>query len=114
MDTSKPARINCRCSCSLGVAIAMMGAVSAVAEPFAPYGALPSREALPERSCLTVAPDGTLCVNGKPRFLTATVFYHDKECGVKTSGYPNELAWLYEAFPAQPDMQRIGIDVQKG
>lgn len=110
MDTSKPERIICRYSCSLGVAIAMMGAVSAVAEPFAPYGALPSREALPERSCLTVALDGTLCVNGKPRFLTATVFYHDKECGVKTSGYPNELAWLYEAFPAQPDMQRIGID----
>lgn len=81
------------------------------ADPFAVFETIPAAERLPRGGALTVAADGTLAVNGAPRYLTATLFYGGAdECKTHTSGYSADLNWLYEAIPGYEGMQRLGID----
>ncbi len=87
------------------VAAISSAAVSAIAgvegaDPFVRFADIPAAEALPRSASLTVAPDGTFLVNGKPRYLTATIFYGGtSERFIHTSGYPACLNWLYEEIP---------------
>ena len=81
------------------------------ADPFVRFADIPAAEVLPRSASLTVAPDGTFLVNGKPRYLTATIFYGGtSDRFVHTSGYPECLNWLYEEIPDFEGMQRMGVD----
>lgn len=87
------------------------GVAAESGDPFTPFAAIPAAERLPRGAALTVGEDGTFRVNGEPRYLTATIVYGDgTEFARRTSGYPDELRWLYEAIPDFEGMQRLGID----
>ena len=91
---------------------AILFAAALAADPFVPFAAVSDAECLPRGAMLSVANDGTFRVNGKPRYLTATLYYGSlaKEFALPTSGYPLSLKWLYEDVPGYEEMQRIGID----
>lgn len=83
----------------------------AASDPFVRFADVPAAELLPRAAALSVAPDGTFLVNGKPRYLTATIFYGGTdERHIHTSGYPSDLNWLYEEIPDYEGMQRLGVD----
>lgn len=94
--------------------LALVGAVAAsvsAADPFAKFDDVPVAERLSRNAALEVAADGTFRVNGRPRYLTATLFYGGAdECDIRTSGYPDDLRWLYEDIPGYEGLQRLGID----
>ncbi|MGN0833278.1 MAG: hypothetical protein ACI4RD_06480 [Kiritimatiellia bacterium] len=92
------------------LAIAAHGAPAAADDPFPPPGAVPSVERLPSGAALGVAPDGTFCVNGVPRYLTGTIIYGDTSEWFATGGYAPSLKWLYEAVPDFVGFQRVGVD----
>ncbi|MBQ6135763.1 MAG: hypothetical protein IJI73_00145, partial [Kiritimatiellae bacterium] len=84
---------------------------AAAADPFVRFADIPASERLPRAASLSVAPDGTFLVDGRPRYLTATIFYSgQEERFIHTSGYPDCLKWLYEEVPGYEGMQRVGID----
>ena len=81
------------------------------ADPFVSFADIPEPERLPRAASLSVAPDGSFLVNGRPRYLTATIFYGGtEERHIHTSGYPASLNWLYEEIPDFEGMQRLGVD----
>lgn len=81
-------------------------------DPFPDYASLPSRETCPAGGVFAVAPDGSLSIDGKPRYLTATIWYGhtELECREDTPGYVDELKWLYMNMPDYQAMQRLGLD----
>lgn len=95
-------------ACTL--AMAAHGAPSAADDPFPPPGGVPSVERLASGAALSVAPDGTLCVNGVPRYLTGTIIYGDTSEWFATGGYAPSLKWLYETVPDFVGFQRVGVD----
>lgn len=96
---------------SRNVSVEPLRPIGADAGPFPPFGAVPEKERLPRGATLSVAKDGSFLVDGKPRYLTATLFYGGAdECGIHTSGYPDGLKWLYEGIPGYEGLQRLGID----
>jgi len=92
-------------------AFACTVATASAADPFVRFADIPPAEVLPQYASLTVAHDGTFLVNGRPRYLTATIFYGGTdERHIHTSGYPADLNWLYEEIPDFEGMQRLGVD----
>lgn len=81
-------------------------------DPFVPFGAIPKSELTPEGGVLTVAPEGHLLWNGRPRYFPATIWYGatELECDEDTPGYVDSLKWLYQAIPGYRDLQRMGLD----
>ena len=94
------------------IAQALLAASAAPeADPFVKFADIPAAERLPRAAALSVAPDGTFLVNGRPRYLTATIFYGGiEDQSIHTSGYPSCLNWLYEDVPDFEGMQRVGVD----
>ncbi|MGN0854288.1 MAG: hypothetical protein ACI4R9_02065 [Kiritimatiellia bacterium] len=81
-------------------------------DPFVPFDQLPKGELCPPSAGLSVAPEGHLLWNGKPRYFTATIWYGatEFECREDTPGYVDELKWLYQKMPDYAAMQRLGLD----
>ncbi len=80
----------------------------------ADFPAIPAPEAgemLPQNAAIKIA-GGDILVSGKPRFLIGTIFLEgvDQDAGIKTTGYPESLAWLYESLPDYADAQKLGLD----
>lgn len=67
---------------------------------------------MPKDATITFSKDGDILVNGKPRYLPATIFYEmtDLETEAHTVGYPDDLKWLYEQMPDYEAAQRLGFD----
>lgn len=106
---------------SLAVALGFCAAASGEAyldpkglgfDPFVPYDRLSSKELYPTNGGFSVSSEGHLLVNGKPRYLTATIWYGatELECNEDTPGYVDELKWLYQAMPGYENLQRLGLD----
>ncbi len=89
-------------------AVSILSSVSATDFPAVPPDA---GEMFPRNATLKIA-DGDIRVNGKPRFLIGTFFLEgvDQDAGIKTTGYPESLAWLYESLPDYADAQKLGLD----
>ncbi len=81
-------------------------------DPFPAFGELSRYELYPKNAAFKVAKDGSILVDGKPRYLTATIFYEglDKETECPTVGYKPELNWLYRNLPDYEMAQRLGLD----
>ncbi len=72
---------------------------------------LEAGEMFPQNAIIEIA-GGDIRVNGKPRFLIGTIVLEgvDQDAGIKTTGYPESLAWLYESLPDYADAQKLGLD----
>lgn len=81
-------------------------------DPFPKFEEIDKSELYPQGGKLSVAKDGSLLVDGKPRYFTATIWYGatEFECNEDTPGYVPELKWLYQEMPDYEAMQRIGLD----
>lgn len=81
-------------------------------DPFTPFARLPEAELFPRGGELGVSPDGSLTVNGSPRYLPSVIWYGltELECREDTPGYVDALRWLYVQMPDYEAMQRIGLD----
>ncbi|MGN0827703.1 MAG: hypothetical protein ACI4QD_07220 [Kiritimatiellia bacterium] len=81
-------------------------------DPFIPFAKLGANELMPKDATITFSKDGDILVNGKPRYLPATIFYEmtDLETEAHTVGYPDDLKWLYEQMPDYEAAQRLGFD----
>ena len=63
---------------------------------------------------ITVAPDGTYLVNGKPRYIIQVKLAETPpktDMIIPTPGYPASLKWLYQTPIDFNIMQRIGFDM---
>lgn len=82
-----------------------------VASDFPATPAPEAGELLQPNATIEIA-DGDIRVNGKTRFLIGTFFLEgvDQDAGIKTTGYPDSLAWLYESLPDYADAQKLGLD----
>ena len=80
-------------------------------DPFEPFADLPAEELLPKGAGFTVAKDGSLLVDGKPRYLPAVLWYGDTMwgCDRKEDDF-GPLQWLYNRMPDYEAAQRLGID----
>ncbi|MBR0460011.1 MAG: beta-galactosidase [Victivallales bacterium] len=90
--------------------LGMLGSV--VGGPLAEFSELSPETLYPRGAKLTVSPEGHFLVNGVPRYLPGTIFYEGvaDTFAVKTDGYPESLAWLYEHPHGYETHQRTGFD----
>ncbi len=81
-------------------------------DPFVPFAALGARELTPTNAALAVSDAGHLLLGGKPKYLTATIWYGstELECNEDTPGYVESLRWLYQEMPGYEGLQRLGLD----
>ena len=91
--------------------LAAFAATTAAAAAFPDFADIPADERLPPGAAIAFA-DGAVLVDGKPRFLVGATFFQDadRDAEVRTSGYSQSLAWLYESLPDYADAQRLGLD----
>ncbi|MGN0854545.1 MAG: beta-galactosidase [Kiritimatiellia bacterium] len=80
-------------------------------DPIPSFASIPQNELFPKGAKIAVAEDGSLTLNGKPRYFPATQWYGQ----IEYSGQPstnNEPAvkWFYEGLPNYEKMQRLGLD----
>ena len=80
-------------------------------DPFVPFADIPAEELLPKGAGFTIAKDGSLLVDGKPRYLPAVLWYGDTPwgCDKKEDDF-GPLQWLYNRMPDYEAAQRLGVD----
>ena len=80
-------------------------------DPFEPLSSIPASELLPKGVGFSIAKDGSLMVNGKPRYFPAVIWYGDTQWGADHQGVDfGPLQWLYNRMPDYEAAQRLGID----
>lgn len=108
-----------RIASCLAIAAATLVTASAAPldyDPFPAYETIPPSERLPfEKGApanrgFVIAKDGSLEVNGVPRYFPATLWYGGAEWSLtqKREGHP--LDWFYKGLPNYEDCQRLGLD----
>lgn len=101
---------------NLSVAFVLVSGAALSAEmpksdPFIPYNEIPSTELLPKGKGFSIAKDGSLLVDGKPRYLPAVLWYGDTQWGVNNAKENfGPLEWLYNRMPDYEAAQRLGVD----
>ena len=55
-------------------------------DPFEPLSSIPASELLPKGVGFSIAKDGSLMVNGKPRYFPAVIWYGDTQWGYHKQG----------------------------
>ena len=88
-------------------------------DPFVPFAALGASERTPPDAGLSVAPEGHLLWNGKPKYFTATIWYGatELECQEDTPGYVDSLKRLPAAYslltrPMDGDLVQCGHELR--
>lgn len=91
--------------------LAAFASMSVAGATFPEFADIADDERLPPGAAFEFA-DGAVLVDGKPRFLVGATFFQDadRDPEVRTTGYPESLAWLYENLPDYADAQRLGLD----
>ena len=97
--------------CCAAIATCVHAAEMPKSDPFVPFTEIPAEELLPKGEGFTVAPDGSLLVGGKPRYLPGVIWYGDTPwgCDRKEDDF-GPLQWLYNRMPDYEAAQRLGID----
>ncbi len=97
--------------CCAAIATCVQAAEMPKSDPFVPFAEIPAEELLPKGEGFTVAPDGSLLVGGKPRYLPGVIWYGDTPwgCDRKEDDF-GPLQWLYNRMPDYEAAQRLGID----
>ena len=80
-------------------------------DPVPAFESIPKDELFPKGGKITVAEDGSLLLNGKPRYFPATQWYGQ----IEFSGQPSDsieepVKWFYEGLPNYEKVQRLGLD----
>ena len=82
-------------------------------DPFPAFDQVDRKLRLPRGRMPETAPDGSLTVNGKPKFLIGMQYGHRASHDIRnlpTGNYPRSLKWLYEKTLDYETAQRIGFD----
>ena len=79
---------------------------------FPEFRELPPELVIPKNAVVSIAPDGTYLLNGKPSFLiTVKMAAGNPKVDLQpTAGYPSSLRWLYEAPLTYENAMRLGFD----
>lgn len=93
----------------------MVGLMMAVAvfaqDPVPSFDSIPKEELFPKGGKITVADDGSLLLNGKPRYFPATQWYGQIEfSGQPSTNNEEAVKWFYEGIPNYEKTQRLGLD----
>lgn len=97
--------------CAVLMADLCVGQTMPTSDPFEPFADLPAEELLPKGAGFAIAKDGSLLVDGRPRYLPAVLWYGDTMwgCDRKEDDF-GPLQWLYNRMPDYEAAQRLGID----
>ena len=82
-------------------------------DPFPAFDQVGRKLRMPRGRMPETAPDGSLTVNGKPKFLIGMQYGHRTSHSIRnlpTGNYPRSLKWLYEKTLDYETAQRIGFD----
>lgn len=93
----------------------MLGLLAAVTffanDPIPSFSSIPKEELYPKGAKIVVAEDGSLLVNGKPRYFPATQWYGQIEySGQPSTNNEEAVKWFYEGLPSYEKLQRMGLD----
>ena len=93
------------------IAVSASAAEKPTTDPFEPFADLPAEELLPTNATFSISKDGSLLLDGKPRYFPAVLWYGDTPWGVdrKEDDF-GPLEWLYNRMPGYEASQRIGVD----
>ncbi len=93
------------------IAVSASAAEKPTTDPFEPFADLPAEELLPTNATFSISKDGSLLLDGKPRYFPAVLWYGDTPWGVdrKEDDF-GPLEWLYNRMPNYEASQRLGID----
>ena len=80
-------------------------------DPVPSFASIPTDELFPKGAKIEVAQDGSLLVNGKPRYFPATQWYGQIEfTGEPSANTEETVKWFYEGVPSYEKVQRLGLD----
>jgi hypothetical protein len=80
-------------------------------DPVPSFASIPTDELFPKGAKIEVAQDGSLLVNGKPRYFPATQWYGQIEfTGEPSTNIEEAVKWFYEGVPSYEKVQRLGLD----
>lgn len=80
-------------------------------DPVPAFSTIPENELFPRGARIAVAEDGSLTVDGKPRYFPATQWYGQIEySGQPSTNNEEAVKWFYEGLPNYEKLQRLGLD----
>ena len=80
-------------------------------DPVPAFSTIPENELFPRGAKIAVAEDGSLTVDGKPRYFPATQWYGQIEySGQPSTNNEEAVKWFYEGLPNYEKLQRLGLD----
>ena len=80
-------------------------------DPFPSFASIPKNELVKPNASFQIAPDGSLTVEGEPRYFPATFWYGGFEYMHNgNTGCLDALKWLYDEMPNYETMSRLGFD----